>query len=364
MRQSGRRACRHQVAEPGAVSAADPRAAEAGREMLRAGGSATDAAIATAIALTVVEPQSSGIGGAASWSIMTGAAAPSPASTGARKRRRRRTPAGSWTRPASRSTIRPSAAARPAFPATSACSRSLIPGMASCPGRKLFEPAIRLARGGYRLTERGRDAVAQWRPEALGLTAWARATYLDANGSPKPAGTLIRNPELAGLLEDVARRGADSFYTGPIAERIVRAGKRGAAAPRADDQKRSHHLRRQAARAAMRDLSPPSHLRHGPALVRRHHRVRDPEAARALRPVGARAGQPGGVAPDRGIGAARLCRPRSLSRRSGPCPRADRRADGRALSRRPLRADPARPGAGERRARESAGSGPRRGRPA
>jgi gamma-glutamyltranspeptidase/glutathione hydrolase len=95
--------------------------------------------------------------------------------------------------------------------------------MASCPGRKLFEPAIRLARGGYRLTERGRDAVAQWRPEALGLTAWARATYLDASGSPKPAGTLIRNPELAGLLEDVARRGADSFYTGPIAERIVRA---------------------------------------------------------------------------------------------------------------------------------------------
>ncbi len=45
------------------VSAADPRAAEAGAEMLRQGGSATDAAIATMLALTVVEPQSSGIGG-------------------------------------------------------------------------------------------------------------------------------------------------------------------------------------------------------------------------------------------------------------------------------------------------------------
>src|SRR5690606_26773242 len=47
----------------GAVSAADPRAQEAGMAMLRRGGSATDAAIATMLALTVVEPQSSGIGG-------------------------------------------------------------------------------------------------------------------------------------------------------------------------------------------------------------------------------------------------------------------------------------------------------------
>src|SRR3546814_3118860 len=47
----------------GAVSSADPRASEAGREILRAGGSAADAAIAMMLALTVAEPQSSGIGG-------------------------------------------------------------------------------------------------------------------------------------------------------------------------------------------------------------------------------------------------------------------------------------------------------------
>src|SRR5690606_9279324 len=54
---------REQTGWPGVVSAADARAAEAGAEMLRAGGNATDAAIATMLALNVVEPQSSGIGG-------------------------------------------------------------------------------------------------------------------------------------------------------------------------------------------------------------------------------------------------------------------------------------------------------------
>ena len=71
-------AAREVVAQAGKgmVSAADPRAAEAGAELLRQGGSAADAALATLVALTVVEPQSSGIGGGGFLVYDDGKAAP------------------------------------------------------------------------------------------------------------------------------------------------------------------------------------------------------------------------------------------------------------------------------------------------
>jgi gamma-glutamyltranspeptidase/glutathione hydrolase len=211
------------AAQAGVVSAADPRAAAAGQEILRAGGSAADAAIAMAIALTVVEPQSSGIGGggflvhhderrSALTSFDGREEAPSSASP-------------AWFLDANGKVIPdPSVGGR----ATGVPGNIRMFALAHAqhgklPWAKLFEPAIRLARDGYQLTPRGQEAVAQWRPEALRLTPWARATYLDASGQAKPVGAVIRNPELAALLEQVARRGADVFYTGPIADRIVRA---------------------------------------------------------------------------------------------------------------------------------------------
>jgi gamma-glutamyltranspeptidase/glutathione hydrolase len=211
------------VAGSGVVSAADPRAAEAGREILRAGGSAADAAIAMAIALTVVEPQSSGIGGGgflvhhdegsdALTSFDGREEAPSAASP-------------AWFLDANGKVIdNPSIGGRAAgVPGNVRMFALAHAKHGKLPWARLFEPAIRLARDGFQLTPRGQDAVADWRPDALKLTPWARATFFEANGQPKPVGATIRNPELAALMEEVARGGPDAFYTGPIADRIVRA---------------------------------------------------------------------------------------------------------------------------------------------
>jgi gamma-glutamyltranspeptidase/glutathione hydrolase len=126
--------------------------------------------------------------------------------------------------------------------------------------------------------------MVEWRPEAFALTPWARSTFWDANGNARPVGATIRNPELAALMEEVARRGPDTFYTGPIAERIARAV---SSAPRSPAPMTRGDL---AAYDAKQRAVPcgtyrgASHLRDGPALLRRHDRVRDPEAAGAVRP--------------------------------------------------------------------------------
>lgn len=210
-------------AAPGVVSAADPRAAAAGLEMLRAGGSATDAAIATAIALTVVEPQSSGIGGGGFLLHHDGRGGGTTSYDG-----REEAPAAATPRwflgPDGQPIEDVSVGGRATgVPGNIRMFEAAHREHGKLPWARLFAPAIRLARDGYRLTERGQDAVASWRPEALRLTPWARATYLDAAGRPKPVGAVIRNPELARMLGEVASRGPDWFYTGPLATRIAQA---------------------------------------------------------------------------------------------------------------------------------------------
>ena len=219
--QPGAEAHPETMARPsGAVSSADPRASEAGREILRAGGSASDAAIAMMLALTVVEPQSSGIGGGGFF-IHHDASGDKVDSYDGRE-----------TAPAAATPtyffvdgkLLPRAQAVPG-------GRSVgVPGnirmMAKVHGQhgalawaRLFDPAIRLARDGFTITPRLHRALAANKDDIL--SPWAQAQFFGPDGQPKPVGTVLRNPELAAFLETLAARGPDSFYVGPAAADLV-----------------------------------------------------------------------------------------------------------------------------------------------
>jgi gamma-glutamyltranspeptidase/glutathione hydrolase len=191
--------------------------------MLEAGGSATDAALATMIMLTLVEPQSSGIGGGGFF-VHHDAAANQIMTIDGRETAPR----------AARPDRFLNAEGQPRG------FREVVPGGLSVgvpgnirlmaeahrrwgrlPWARLFQPAIQLAEQGFRVngflaatlaatTERWRDF-----PETRALY------YID--GRPAREGETLRNPEFARMLREIAARGPDAFYTGATARAIVDA---------------------------------------------------------------------------------------------------------------------------------------------
>lgn len=209
-------------AAPGVVSSADPRATAAGREMLEKGGSAADAALAMMLALSVVEPQSSGIGGGGFFVVHDGA-------TGTTQTINGRETAPSSARPE----MFLDAAGKPMpFVTAFVGGRSVgVPGnialaaeahkrWGKLPWATLFQPAIRLAKG-YTVSKSTARALASVAPV---MKDFKTSTYLYwSNGEPKRAGDIIRNPDKARLLGAIARHGPSAFYRGDNARAIVRA---------------------------------------------------------------------------------------------------------------------------------------------
>ena len=89
------------------------------------------------------------------------------------------------------------------------------------PWAQLFRPAIRLARDGFQITPRLYRGLAL-EGSLAGFSPWGRRQFYLADGTPKPVGTLIRNPELAAFLTRLAARGPEAFYTGPDSAALVR----------------------------------------------------------------------------------------------------------------------------------------------
>ncbi len=201
------------------AAAANPLAAAAGREMLRQGGSAIDAAIAMQAVLTLVEPQSSGIGGGALIVLWDGKAV--------------RTYDGRETAPAGATEKLFLQADGKPMPFTEAQigGRSVgTPGVLRAlelahqkhgrlPWAKLFEPAITLAEKGFAISPRLHTMIASdpFLPRSPDMAAY----FLNADGSPKAVGTLLKNPALAKVLKRIAAEGPSALYQGPIAQEIV-----------------------------------------------------------------------------------------------------------------------------------------------
>jgi len=203
------------------VAAANPLAAAAGRDILRAGGSAVDAAIAVQLVLNLVEPQSSGLGGGAFLVHWDEAA------------RRVITLDGREMAPAA---AKPDRFIGPdgkpmRFVDAVVGGRSVgVPGTprlleeahrrwGKLPWPQVLAPAIRLAEDGFAISPRLNGLLSGERN--LAKDARAAAYFYEADGRAKAVGTILRNPAFAATLRALAERGAGAFYEGEIARDIV-----------------------------------------------------------------------------------------------------------------------------------------------
>ena len=212
------------------ISTANALASEAGREMLRAGGSAVDAAIAAQLVLGLVEPQSSGLGGGAFLIHWNKAAKELKAYDGRE------------TAPQTAVPERFLKDGKP-MPFKTAVNSGLSIGTPGAvrlletvhrahgklPWARLFEPAIKLAEQGFNVSRR-LNFLLRW----FGVEVFdpaARRYFFDEAGSARPTGYLLKNPEYAATLKAIAAGGAAAFYEGPIAEAVVAAAKGAPNAP-------------------------------------------------------------------------------------------------------------------------------------
>lgn len=202
------------------VAAANPLAARAGLEILRAGGSAVDAAIATQMVLNVVEPQSSGIGGGAFLMHFSARSGGIDAFDG-------RETAPAATTP---DMFQKPDGSRMGFHDAVPGGLSVgVPGVlrmldlahqkyGKLPWARLFERAIQLAEDGFAVSPRLNKLIAGDRHISKFVTTEG---IFRPGGSALATGTTFVNKQLARTFRLIADGGADAFYQGEIARAIV-----------------------------------------------------------------------------------------------------------------------------------------------
>lgn len=202
------------------ISVANPHAAEAGREILRAGGSAIDAAIAAQLMLTLVEPQSSGVGGGAFLLHFDKSSGEIESFDGRETAPMSATPEMFLT---------PGGKRKKFYDAVVGGSSVGVPGImrmfekvhakhGKLPWKDLFQPAVRLATDGFSVSPRLAALVAR---DKYLRTFEPTRSYFHPGGEPLTEGATLKNPKLAASLKAMAENGANAMYTGKIAKGIV-----------------------------------------------------------------------------------------------------------------------------------------------
>ena len=200
-------------AESFAVAAANPLATDAGYQVLANGGNAIDAAIAVQMVLTLVEPQSSGIGGGAFLMFYDG--------SNVQAYDGRETAPGAVTGELFMENGEP-------LPFADAVASGLsvgVPGTVrmleqahkehgQLAGRRFLNPLLRFPRRS--VSQRLHTSLAN--DEALRRDPLAESFYYQPNGEPLAVGDTLKNPALASILRQIATNGSAAFYEGDIAE--------------------------------------------------------------------------------------------------------------------------------------------------
>ena len=199
----------------GAVSAGHPLAAQAGLDVLKSGGNATDAIIAMAGVLAVTRPHMNGIGGDAFGIFYDGATGEVTALNASGRSGALATP--EFFAEAGVDAIPQSGALSVSVPGAVAGWVDAHDRFGSKPFAELLGPGIRFARDGFAVSTR---LALDFEAQGGNLNGPGQDLYLP-NGTPPPVGTLLKNPELAASLETIARRGKAGYYDGDIAQKLA-----------------------------------------------------------------------------------------------------------------------------------------------
>jgi gamma-glutamyltranspeptidase/glutathione hydrolase len=212
----------------GAVTSVDPEASRIGVRVLRRGGNAVDAAIATAAALGVTEPYSSGIGGGG-YFVHYDARTGRVETLDGRETAPRTMPHDAFIDPKTGKAynLTPelvTSGVSVGTPGTLATWQTALRKWGTTSLRRALGPATRLAQRGFVVDETFNLQTTENQRRFANFPATSKL-FLPGGRAPA-VGSIMRNPDLAATYRLIARRGARAFYDGPLAKQIARTAQR------------------------------------------------------------------------------------------------------------------------------------------